>query len=99
MFGALPANMGTFLVLYSGLSDGTNESAQITRVENPLTTPTFSAQQISLGNIDNTSMTLPNAPQLGSAQLINTNDRRALNAVWRDNALVDHLRGPPGQRT
>ena len=87
MFGALPANMGTFLVLYSGLSDGTNEYAQITRVENPLTTPTFSAQQISLGNIDNTSMTLPNAPQLGSAQLINTNDRRALNAVWRDNAL------------
>jgi hypothetical protein len=95
MFGALPATMGTFLVLYSGLGDGTNEYVQITRVDNPLTVPTFSAQQILLGNIEGNAA-LPGAPQLGSAQTINTNDRRAQNAVWRDNALWTTFEILPG---
>jgi hypothetical protein len=95
MFGVLPANMGAFLVVYSGLNDGTNEYVQVTRVDNPLTAPTFSIQQFSLGNIEG-SGTLPDAPQLGSAQTINTNDRRALNAAWRDNALWTTFEILPG---
>lgn len=87
LFGTAPGSTGTFLVAYSGLSDGTNEYVQVTRVDNPLGTPTFNVQQRSLGDIDVTASIMPNAPQLGTANLINTNDRRALNAVWRDNTL------------
>jgi hypothetical protein len=96
MFGALPANMGTFLVSYSGLSGGGIESVQIVRVDSPLTTPVFTQGYFSLGDIDNTSVTLPGAPQLGSPQTINTNDRRALSAVWRDNALWTTFEILPG---
>ena len=88
MFGTPPTNVGTFLVAYSGLSDGTNEYTNIVRVDNPITTPSFNFQQKSLGNIDNTtSGSYLNAPQLGTATLINTNDRRSQNAVWRNNTL------------
>jgi hypothetical protein len=87
MFGTSPAAAGTFLVSYSGLSGGGNEAVQVVRVDNPLTTPSFNVQQPSLGNIDVTTVAVPNAPQLGTGTLINTNDRRALQAVWRDNAL------------
>ena len=88
MFGAPPGVMGTFLVSYSGLSVGGIEWVQIVRVDSPLTTPVFTQQYVSLGDIDNTATsTLPDAPQLGSANLIEVNDRRALNAVWRNNIL------------
>ena len=88
MFGVPPGTTGTLLVSYSGLTAGVVEFVQIVRVDDPLTTPTFTQQYVSLGDIDNTAIvTLPDAPQLGSASLIEVNDRRALNAVWRDNAL------------
>ena len=88
MFGAPPGVMGTFLVSYSGLNCSGIESVQIVRVDSPLTTPVFTQQYVSLGDIDNTATsTLPDAPQLGSANLIEVNDRRALNAVWRNNIL------------
>jgi len=38
--GGVPG-LGTFLVKYSGLSDGTNEAVEIIAVANPLGTPTF----------------------------------------------------------
>ncbi len=93
MFGT-PGNgfdgnpLGTFLVSYGGLSDGTNEYIDIVQVTDPLGTPNFNFHQIFVGNIDNTAIgSTPDAPQLGSTYLIETNDRRALNAVWRSNNL------------
>lgn len=87
IYGTPPAGAtGTFLVSYSGLSDGTNEYLQVVRVDNPLTAPTFSQQYINIGNID-TAAAFPNAPQSGTASLVWTNDSRALNAVWRNNRL------------
>ncbi len=88
MYGPEPAGVGTFLVSYSGLSDGLNEYIDIIRVDNPLGAVAFDFQQLGpLGNFDNTVPALPDAPQLGNAILIEVNDRRALNAVWRNNNL------------
>lgn len=87
MFGTSPGSTGTFLVAYSGLSDGTNEYVQVVRVDDPLGTPTFNLQQRSMGDIENAAAAFNDAPQSGTASLVETNDRRALNAVWRDNAL------------
>jgi len=88
IFGSnLSSVVGTFLVSYSGLSDGTNEYIQVVRVDNPLSAPTFSQQYINVGNIDETSSGLPDAPQSGTAIGIEVNDRRALHAVWRDTML------------
>jgi FlgD Ig-like domain len=95
MFGTLPNGstgrpLGTFLVSYSGLSDGTNEYLQIVELTDPLAAaggPYFTLQQINLGDIENASVALPGAPQLGSGVVIATNDRRAQNAVWRNNNL------------
>jgi len=87
MFGTPPANVGTFLVQYSGLSDGVNEFLGIIRVNDPLATPTFALQFVPLGDIDLTSTAMPDAPQNGTTTTIETNDRRALHVVWRNNSL------------
>lgn len=88
VYGTPPAGAaGTWLVSYSGLSDGTNEYVGVLRVDNPLGSPTFAYAQVNCGNIDNTSVPLPDAPQPGTAQTLETNDQRALNAVWRSNGL------------
>jgi hypothetical protein len=87
MFDNAQSGVGTFLVLYSGLSDGTNEYVNVIRVSNSLTDPTFSGQDVFLGDIDNTGGSYLDAPQQGTSTLINTNDRRTQNAVWRNNAL------------
>jgi hypothetical protein len=88
MFGAVPGGMGTFLCSYSGLTDGTNEYVQVVQVLNPLGAVTFNQQFVMIGDIEGPSFpALPDAPQLGSTVGIEVNDRRALNAVWRDNAL------------
>ncbi len=88
MWGPEPANVGTFLVSYSGLSDGINEYLDIIRVDNAAGVPAFSFQQFMVGNFDNTAVNpTPDAPQLGTTRTIEVNDRRALNAVWRNNNL------------
>jgi hypothetical protein len=89
VFGAsgVGSTVGTYLVSYSGLSGGGIESVQVVRVDNPLGAPSFTQQYLSVGDIENTAAAFPNAPQSGSANLISTGDRRALHAVWRDNAL------------
>lgn len=84
--GAGPG-IGTYLVSYSGLSNGLDEFVQIVRVDNPLTAPTFSQQFVNIGNLETGFPALPDAPQSGTTRVIEVNDRRALNAVWRDNAL------------
>lgn len=87
MFGTPPSGVGTFLVLYSGLSGSGIEYLHIIRVDNPLGSVTFTGQLTSAGNIDNTTGSYLDAPQLGTTTRINTNDRRTINAVWRNNSL------------
>jgi hypothetical protein len=85
--GGVGPGIGTYLVSHSGLSDGVDEFVQIIRVDNPITSPTFSHTFVNVGNIDAVLVGLPDAPQLGTATLIETNDRRALDCVWRNNSL------------
>ena len=90
--GGIPGagNPGTFLVRYSGLTGGGQEFLGIIRVDDPLGTiggPLFNHQSVNVGDIDNTALAMPDAPQSGTATLVETNDRRALHAVWRDDSL------------
>jgi hypothetical protein len=90
MFGTPPTGMGSFLVRYSGATDGVAEYLSIIRVDDPLGSsggPTFSHQFVSLGDIDATATSVPGAPQKDSSATIDAGDRRALQAVWRDDAL------------
>ncbi|HEU4366400.1 MAG TPA: FlgD immunoglobulin-like domain containing protein [Candidatus Krumholzibacteria bacterium] len=91
MFDVLPPGsnglpLGTFLLSYSGLSDGVNEYIQVVEVTDPLGGgggPFFAQQFLNFGNIDDTAFGLSDAAQFGIADLIEVNDRRALNAVYR----------------
>ena len=78
---------GTFLIGFSGLSNGTDEFFQVIRVEDPLTAPTLDLQFLNFGNVDDLLGPLPSAPQLGTPVLVDTNDRRTLDAVWRNDSL------------
>lgn len=87
MFGTPPAGVGTYLCMYSGLTDGTNEYFQTIRVDNPTGVPAFTGDQAFIGNIDTASGTLPRGNQPGSintATRIDTGDRRCLSALWRN---------------
>ncbi len=83
-----PVTAGTYLVSYSGLSGGGVEFLQVVRVDNPVTAPAFTQQFVSLGDIEALVAPLPPAPQMGSTFAIATNDRRALDAVWRDDGSL-----------
>ena len=97
MYGTAQGNTGTFLALYSGLTSGGNESLNVIRVDNSTTSPTFTQQFVAAGNIDNTGVVfVPDAPQLGSLTNIEVNDRRTLQAVWRDNNLYVSTTVVPG---
>ena len=96
MFGTVSADVGIFLVSFSGLSDGTDEFIQVMRLNNPLgwldtppTSPVFTQTFVEIGDIDSVLVALPDMPQAGGGapSLIESNDRRALDAVWRNNAL------------
>jgi len=99
VYGNPGGAIGTWLVLYDGLSGGAGEYLQVTRVDTPLTAPTFTVQQIFSGDIENASGSLPDAPQNGTTRLVEVNDRRALSAVWRDNALWTTAEILPGSGT
>lgn len=86
IFGDAPAGVGTWL-LRAGFAGGNQEFLSIIRVDNPLATPSFTHTYISMGDIEDSSTPLGDAPQRGTAILVETNDRRALHAVWRDNSL------------
>jgi len=90
MFGAAPGSTGTFLIS-SGWTDAgtmTDDRLNVIRVDNPLAvTPGFSSQFLSFGNIDNNAAGVPDAPQSGTGIGVDAGDKRALNAVWRNNAL------------
>jgi hypothetical protein len=95
--GGVAPSVGTFLVYYSGLTNGGvggSEFIQVIRVDNPFTSPpTFVGPEfVSIGDIEDVGGVfgfpdLPDAPQLGSATEIEVNDRRTLHAVWRNNSL------------
>lgn len=101
----LDSSIGTFFVQFGWYDGGSNngqdsEVFSVFRVDNPLTaTPSFSQELILLGSIHNEDVELPDAPQLGSTSLIQTNDWRTLQAVWRDNVLyvVNTVVPPSGQ--
>lgn len=100
MFGTAPAGVGTFLVLYNGLSGGGFEFLQVARMDNPLTTPSLNFQFVNIGNIEDLLGPIPTAPQMGSANNIETNSRRALHSVWRNDSLwttttIDPKAGDP----
>ena len=105
VFGTSDPSFGTDLASYSGLTDGFSEYVQVVRVDNPLTSPTFTQQYINVGNIEpNTMLALPDASQLGTAATVEVNDRRALNAVWRENLLymtatITPVTGPDAGQT
>ncbi len=103
--GAGPG-VGTFLVSYSGLTDGRNEAVQVVRVNNPLGSTTFTHRFVLVGDIEDfVNGEMPDAPQKGSSVLIEANDRRALDSVWWNNELwfvtqIDPRVGPDkGQAT
>ena len=83
--GGVPGNSGTFLVS-SGWASGPIDALNVIRVADPLGSPTFTNQFIALGDIT-TGFGLPDAPQSGTGQAVETNDGRILHAVWRNNAL------------
>ncbi len=95
-YGITPAGTGTWLVSYSGLSNGIQDFLQIYQVESPLSTPTFLHQFISMGDVDDTASGLPEAPQLGNVATIATNSRRTLNAVWQSGKLWTCMTLVPG---
>jgi hypothetical protein len=101
MYGVLPNGstglpLGTFLVSYSGLTAGGPggiEFVNVIEVTNPLGAVTFAQMFVPCTDIEDVGgiygfPSLPDAPQAGGAALIEVNDRRALDAVWRNNKLV-----------
>ncbi|WP_456427510.1 T9SS type A sorting domain-containing protein [Rhodocaloribacter sp.] len=81
--------IGTWLVGYSGLSDGTNESYQVIRIDSPLggAGASFTLTFVSLGDVDDVATAFADAEQSGTATRIDTGDRRLLDAVWRTDRL------------
>ncbi len=90
VYGATPPNFGTYLMSYSGLSNGVTEAWQWVRLDNPLGAISFTQGFTSVGDIEALTALLPTAPQAGtstdtsSSFTVATNDRRALDAVWRN---------------
>jgi len=89
VFGDTPAtpDVGTFLVSYSGLTNGLLEAVQVVRVDDPLGAVSFTQEFVPVGDLEDFLFPQPDAPQLGSAVRLDTNKRRALHAVWRDDGL------------
>jgi len=87
VFGTVPAGAGTIMTGYSGLTNGTDEFLQLVRIDDPLGSPVFVIEFINVGNLDDTSTAVPDAPQPDVADLIDTGDRRTLVAKWRSGAL------------
>ncbi|MFQ6093953.1 MAG: putative Ig domain-containing protein, partial [bacterium] len=93
--GGVGPGIGTFLVQYDGWTWGGSgglESLLVIRVDDPLGAPTFTADFVDFGDIEDIGGAfgwpdLPDAPQLGTSTDIEVNDRRTLDAVWRNNRL------------
>lgn len=81
--------------MYDGLTyggPGALETLQVIRVDNPLGARSYNRQFVNLSDIEDVGgiygfPALTDAPQLGSTTRIEVNNRRTLNAVWRNNNL------------
>ncbi|MBV9636300.1 MAG: hypothetical protein JO163_07330 [Methylobacteriaceae bacterium] len=85
MYGGESGLSGTFLTQFEQNTAG-NDSLDVITVANPLTSPSFSLQQVNLRNVMDAG-SLIDAPQAGGGQALNVGDTRIQSAVWRD----DHL--------
>lgn len=93
--GGVGPGIGTFLVSYSSLTAGgvaAPEFAQVVRVDAPLGAVTFTQEFVSVGDLEDVGggfgfPAMPDAPQLGTATLIEVNDSRALDCVWRSGRI------------
>jgi len=96
--GGPGSTLGTFLVSYSGLTFGglnQPEALLVITVDDPLGAvggPYFLGEFVIVGDIEDVGgplgfPPLPDAPQAGTSELIEVNDRRALDAVWRNDSL------------
>jgi hypothetical protein len=90
--GGVAPGVGTYLLAYSGLTyggAGNPEALMLIRVDNPLGAIAFTQEFVTIGDIEDIGGGLgfppiPNAPQAGGSALIDVNDRRLLDAVWRN---------------
>ncbi|NOX18149.1 MAG: T9SS type A sorting domain-containing protein [Chlorobi bacterium] len=96
MFGPPPPGVLGYLVGYSGLTSAGNEFISAIEFTGTYTAPTFTNTYVPLGNVDNTSVSMPDAPQNGTSNLIDTGDRRALRAVWNNSFLYNTMTLLPG---
>ena len=99
IFGTAPTtpNVGTWFTAYNNLTfggPGAAEALQLVRLDDPIGpgTPTFAPSFAVLADIEDVGggfgfPPLPDAPQAGSTETIETNDSRTLNAVWRNGRL------------
>lgn len=92
------SGIGTFLVSYSGLTNGElggSEFLDVITVVDPLGNaggPFFLQEFVEVFDIEDVGGSLgfpalPDAPQFGTTALIEVNDRRTLDAVWRNGNL------------
>lgn len=92
IYGSTPdSEVGTWVIQYSGLSGSGDEFWLMTRIDYPHNqdgSRSFTNELVSWGDVDDTGEpSLPNAPQPDVADEIETNDRRALDLVWRNDEL------------
>ena len=93
--GGVAPGVGTFLVGYDGLTlggPGGNEAVQVIRIDDPLGSPVFTLDLPFVGDLEDIGGAfgfppIPDAPQSGTATLLEVNDRRALDAVVRNGSL------------
>jgi hypothetical protein len=85
-FGTPPAGVGTYLLSQDGGNVAGIERVQFVRVDNPLGAISFTQGLTPIGDIT-TGFGFPDAPQLGGGT-VQTNDRRALNAVYRNGLIA-----------
>jgi len=94
MYGTLPGLLGTYLIASGWTYGGAGglETNFVIQVDDPVGAPVFTQQWVDCGDISDIGggfgfPALPDAPQFGTATLVEVNDRRALDAVWRDGQL------------
>lgn len=93
--GGVGPGIGTFLTRYDGITGGgpgQPESLLVIRIDDPLGATAFTAAFVDVGDIEDLGgvfgfPALPDAPQLGTSEQIEVNDRRILDAVWRNDEL------------
>jgi hypothetical protein len=92
IYGNAPSQLGTFLVMYDGRTNMTDEFVDVIRVDNPLTSPTFRLFSVNVGNLEDLPDPFefdppPEVPQPLVTTTLDVGDRRVYDAVWRDNNL------------